>query len=52
MPELPPGRGAGGAHLPAHPDRSNCRQCHVTQDPSVKLLVKNTFSGKPVPPPK
>ena len=44
--------GAQGAPIVPHPDRPNCRQCHVTQDPTAKPLVKNTFSGKPVPPPK
>lgn len=44
--------GAQGAPMVPHPDRPNCRQCHVTQDPTVKPVVKNAFSGKPVPPPK
>jgi nitrate reductase cytochrome c-type subunit len=44
--------GAQGAPIVPHPDRPNCRQCHVTQDPTIKPLVKNTFSGKPVPPPR
>jgi len=44
--------GAQGAPIVPHPDRLSCLQCHVTQDPSVKPLMKNTFGGKPVPPPK
>ena len=44
--------GAQGAPIVPHPDRPNCRQCHISQDPSVKPLVKNSFSGKPVPPQK
>lgn len=44
--------GVQGAPIVPHPDRPNCGQCHVSQDPSVKPLVKNSFSGKPVPPPK
>ena len=44
--------GAQGAPIVPHPDRPACRQCHVTQDPLVKPLVKNTFAGKPFPPPK
>jgi nitrate reductase cytochrome c-type subunit len=35
--------GAQGATLVPHPDRPNCLQCHVPQDPSVKPLVRNTF---------
>lgn len=44
--------GAQGAPIVPHPDRPNCRQCHVTQDPSAKPLVKNTFSGTPIRPPR
>jgi len=40
--------GAQGATLVPHPDRPNCLQCHVPQDPSVKPLVRNTF-GDPGP---
>ena len=35
--------GAQGATLVPHPDRPNCLQCHVPQDPSVKPFVRNTF---------
>ncbi len=35
--------GAQGATLVPHPDRPNCLQCHVPQDPSVKPIVGNTF---------
>lgn len=35
--------GAQGATIVPHPDRPNCLQCHVPQDPSVKPMVRNTF---------
>jgi nitrate reductase cytochrome c-type subunit len=41
--------GAQGATIVPHPDRPTCQQCHVTQDPSVKPLVKNTFGGLRAP---
>ncbi|MEK6716849.1 MAG: hypothetical protein AABZ16_05110 [candidate division NC10 bacterium] len=40
--------GAQGAAIVPHPDRPNCLQCHVSQDPSVKPLVRNSF-GDPGP---
>jgi len=35
--------GAQGATIVPHPDRPNCLQCHVPQDPSLKPIVRNTF---------
>ncbi len=35
--------GAQGATIVPHPDRPNCLQCHVPQDPSAKPIVRNTF---------
>jgi nitrate reductase cytochrome c-type subunit len=40
--------GVQGATLVPHPDRPNCLQCHVPQDPSAKPFVRNTF-GDPGP---
>ncbi len=37
--------GAQGATLVPHPDRPNCLQCHVPQDPSVKPIIRNTFGN-------
>jgi nitrate reductase cytochrome c-type subunit len=42
--------GAQGATPVPHPDRPNCQQCHISQHRSVKPLVENGFSGKPIPP--
>ena len=40
--------GVQGATLVPHPDRPNCLQCHIPQDPSAKPFVRNTF-GDPSP---
>ena len=40
--------GVQGATIVPHPDRPNCLQCHVPQDPSVMPLVRNSF-GDPGP---
>jgi len=40
--------GVQGATIVPHPDRPNCLQCHVPQDPSAKPFVRNTF-GDPSP---
>lgn len=40
--------GIQGATIVPHPDRPNCLQCHVPQDPSAMPLVRNSF-GDPGP---